>query len=176
MSPLVRLRVAGLALAGVVYLIDQWIKGQVRWQLNLPEVGTIEILPFFNLHWTQNYGVSLGMLTAESVEMRLLLIAVTAAIALGVFVWLLREKTWPEVLGLGLVLGGAAGNIRDRLRFGYVVDYADLHFGDFRPFLIFNLADAAITIGILIVLARSFLSREKRGENTPAAAADATES
>jgi signal peptidase II len=59
------------------------------------------------------------------------------------------------------VLGGAIGNIIDRMRFGYVVDYADLHIGSWRPFLIFNLADAAITIGVLILLARALLLREK---------------
>ena len=59
-------------------------------------------------------------------------------------------------------LGGAAGNIADRAGRGYVVDFLDLHFGAYRPFLIFNLADAAITVGVLIVLARSFLSRDKR--------------
>jgi signal peptidase II len=74
---------------------------------------------------------------------------------------MLRETKLGDVLPLGLVLGGALGNILDRSRFGYVVDYADLHFGTFRPFLIFNLADAAITIGVLIILARSFLLREK---------------
>ena len=60
------------------------------------------------------------------------------------------------------MLGGALGNIRDRVIHGHVIDYADLHFGEWRPFLVFNLADAAITIGVLIILARSFLSREKR--------------
>jgi signal peptidase II len=60
-----------------------------------------------------------------------------------------------------LVLGGALGNIIDRVRLGFVVDFADLHFGEWRPFLIFNLADAAITIGVLILLARALLLREK---------------
>jgi len=83
-------------------------------------------------------------------------------------VWLLREKHLPEVAALGMVLGGALGNIHDRATLGYVVDYADLHFGDFRPFQIFNLADAAISIGVVIILARSFLSREKRGDDDDA--------
>src|SRR3546814_2508944 len=65
-----------------------------------------------------------------------------------------REKARGDVLALGLVLGGALGNILDRVRFGYVVDFADFHIGEWRPFLIFNLADAAITIGVLILLAR----------------------
>jgi len=174
-SAVARLRLFGLAIAATVFAIDQWIKGQVRGPVDLANTGPIEIVPFFHLRWTENYGVSLGMLTASSTEMRWLLVALTAAIALGVLVWMLREKTLPEIVGLGLVLGGALGNIRDRYEYGYVIDYADLHFGAFRPFMIFNLADAAITIGVLIILARSFLSREKRVP--PAAdAAEPTES
>ena len=57
-----------------------------------------------------------------------------------------------------MVLGGALGNILDRVRHGYVVDFADLHFGEFRPFLIFNVGDAAISIGVAILLLRAFLS------------------
>src|SRR3546814_4732965 len=72
-----------------------------------------------------------------------------------------REKARGDVLALGLVLGGALGNILDRVRFGYVVDFADFHIGEWRPFLIFNLADAAITIGVLILLARALLLRDK---------------
>ena len=56
----------------------------------------------------------------------------------------------------------ALGNILDRVRLGYVVDFADLHFGEWRPFLVFNVADAAITIGVLILLVRALLIREKR--------------
>ena len=59
-----------------------------------------------------------------------------------------------------MVLGGALGNIVDRVRLGYVVDYADLHFGEFRPFLVFNVADAAITIGVLLLLVRALLMRD----------------
>ncbi len=162
MNPLVRLRLLGLGLAAVIFAADQWIKWLVRVPLQLRQVGSIDLIPFFRLTWAENYGVSLGMLTADSMEMRWLLVALTAGIALIVAVWLLREKAAPEVVALGLVLGGALGNIRDRVTYGYVVDYADLHIGDWRPFLIFNLADAAITFGVLIILARSFLSREKQ--------------
>jgi signal peptidase II len=65
-----------------------------------------------------------------------------------------------------MILGGALGNIIDRVRFGYVVDFADLHFGAFRPFMIFNVADACITLGVLLLVARALLF----GEKTPAAA------
>ena len=62
---------------------------------------------------------------------------------------------------MALILGGALGNIRDRWLYGYVIDYADFHIGTFRPFLVFNVADAAITVGVLIVLARALFMREK---------------
>ena len=157
-----RVQLLGLLLAALVYGADRWMKSYVLWTLMLPQRQVIEILPFFDLRFVRNFGVSLGLLTSSSTEMRWILIALTGTISLGVLIWLLREKAKGDVLGLGLVLGGALGNIFDRYYYGFVVDYADLHFGEFRPFLIFNIADAAITIGVLIILARSFLSREKR--------------
>ncbi len=162
MTALTRLRLIGLGLAAGVFALDQWIKGLMLGPLQLRKLGSIELVPFFRLTWTENYGVSLGMLTADSMEMRWLLVALTSAIALVVMVWMLRERALGDVAALALVLGGALGNIRDRFNFGHVIDYADLHFGEWRPFLVFNLADAAITIGVLIILARSFLSREKQ--------------
>lgn len=164
-----RFRLAGLALGGAVWLLDQLVKRLVTTGLHLDEVGAITIAPFFDLRWAMNYGVSFSLLSASSAESRWLLVALTGLIAAGVVVWLLREKALPECLALGLVLGGALGNIHDRATLGYVVDYADLHIGQFRPFQIFNLADAAISIGVLIILARSFLSREKAPhDRTPA--------
>jgi signal peptidase II len=156
-----RRRIAALVVAALVFGVDQLVKGLMLGRLALPDVRQIEILPFFNLTWTENYGVSLGMLTAQSPEMRYLLVALTSVIALVVFVWMMREKHKVDLFALALVLGGALGNIRDRFYRGYVIDYADLHFGNFRPFLIFNIADAAITIGVVIILARSLFSREK---------------
>jgi signal peptidase II len=162
-----RNRAIGLAVALAIFAIDQGIKIWVDKGLNLYNVRVVDVLPFFNFRWTENYGVSLGLLTAGSIEMRFLLIAFTGAIGLFVAGWMLREKLLADVLPLALVLGGAAGNIRDRWEHGFVIDYADLHFGDFRPFLIFNFADAAITIGVVIILARSLLSREKPDEAAP---------
>ena len=153
-------RGAGLLLAALLAWVDQAIKYHLVWVVRVV-ITPIEVTPFFRLTYTENYGVSLGLLTADSLEMRWLLTCLTSAIAIGVVVWILRERKLADILPLGLVLGGALGNIRDRLINGYVIDYADLHFGTFRPFLIFNLADAAITIGVLIILARSLLSREK---------------
>lgn len=161
MTPAWRNRAIGLALAAAIYLLDQWIKGLVTGPWNLRERDVIDLLPFFDLRWTQNFGVSLGMFEATSPEMRWGLVALTGLIAAVVFVWMLRERSMFEITGLGLILGGALGNIRDRFELGYVIDYADFHIGTFRPFLIFNVADACITIGVLIILARALFMREK---------------
>lgn len=166
-----RNRIIGLVLAAVIFVLDQWLKGYVTGPLGLTQVGDHhDLLPFFDFTLTHNYGVSLGMLPATSAEMRYGLIAVTALISLVVLIWLLRERRLGDIAPLGLILGGALGNIVDRATYGYVVDFADLHIGDFRPFMIFNLADAAISIGVVIILARALFMREKpaspQGEET----------
>ncbi|MFM7378367.1 MAG: signal peptidase II [Erythrobacter sp.] len=156
-----RNRLIGLAIAALVALVDQAVKWYVIGPLNLRQVRHIDLLPFFDLTYTENRGVSLGMFEASNMETRWLLVAVTALIALVVLVWMMRERLLGEIAGLALILGGALGNIRDRYELGYVIDYADFHIGSFRPFLIFNIADAAITIGVVIILARSLLVRDK---------------
>lgn len=168
---LTRPRIHGLILAGLIFVIDQAVKWLVTGPLGIRAIGDqMELLPFFDLTFAANTGISLNLFAAETELGRWLLVAVTAVVALTVGVWMLRETARGEIMGLAMVLGGALGNIVDRVRFGYVVDYADLHFGDFRPFLIFNVADAAITIGILIILARSFLIREKSADKGDTAA------
>lgn len=156
-----RNRAIGLMIALITFAADQRIKFWLITKLRLQDVGHVDLLPFFDLTWMENKGVSLGLFTAGSPEARWALVGMTAAIAIFVLVWLLRERKLGDIAGLGLVLGGALGNIFDRFRVGYVVDYADFHVFGVRPFLIFNLADAAITIGVLIILARSLLSSEK---------------
>jgi signal peptidase II len=152
----------GFAIALIVFALDQLTKWFVAGPLELESVGQIVLLPIFNLSWTENYGISLGLFNAKTDFGRWVLVAVTGAIAIGVAVWLGREKQRGDQLALGMVLGGALGNILDRVRFGYVVDFADLHFGGFRPFLVFNVADAAISIGVVILLLRAFLIRDER--------------
>jgi signal peptidase II len=156
-----KLRLQGIMLASIIFIADQAVKYAMIVPLQLQSKGAIHIMPQFSLRWAENRGVSMGMLEAGSETQRWALVALTAVIAAVVAVWSWREKLRGEVLALSMVLGGALGNIVDRVRYGYVVDYADLHFGEFRPFYIFNLADACITIGVVILLARAFLMREK---------------
>jgi len=159
-------RLQGLMLASFLFIADQAVKFVMIGPLALQSRRQIHIVSFFDLTWAENRGVSMGFLEASSDAQRWLLVALTALIAGVVGVWMWREKLRGDVLALSMVLGGALGNIVDRVRYGYVVDYADLHFGNFRPFWIFNLADACITIGVLILLARAFLLRDK-GDTNP---------
>ncbi|MEG3597487.1 MAG: signal peptidase II [Pseudomonadota bacterium] len=181
MSPVLRHRLVGCVVALLIFAVDQWSKNYVTKTLGIDRIGdAMELLPIFDLRFTRNFGVSLGMFEATSPEMRWGLVAVTGLIALVVTIWMLREKLLGDILARSLILGGALGNIKDRYDLGYVVDFADLHFGEFRPFLIFNVADAAITIGVLIVLARAFFMRDKDDDEVDGLmntkAADAAES
>ncbi|WP_375396482.1 signal peptidase II [uncultured Sphingomonas sp.] len=154
-----RLPTAGLIGAAVMLVLDQLVKWLVVGPLGLAQMGDErELLPIFRLVNVHNPGVSLGFLRVDP-DKSWMLVVLTGAIALAVLVWLWRERNRTDQIALGMILGGAVGNIVDRLRLDYVQDYADLHLrvagGDWSPFLTFNLADVAITVGVLILLARA---------------------
>jgi signal peptidase II len=139
----------GLAL--VTILLDQLSKAWVLGPLDLPDKGSVAVLPILRLTMVWNHGVSFGFLTAHGAVGRwgLVLFALVVVVVLGV--WAART-TRPLMAGaLGLVMGGAIGNnIVDRVRFGAVADFIDvsaLHF----PW-IFNIADSAINIGVALLL------------------------
>ncbi|GGE16516.1 lipoprotein signal peptidase [Polymorphobacter glacialis] len=152
----------GFGVAALVFLLDQLSKYWILRVVLLPERGSVEVLPFFRLTFVGNVGVSMGLFRANSDLGRWLLVAVTAAIAGAVAVWIVREKQRPDVLALGLVLGGALGNIVDRVRFGYVVDFLHFFWGE-RSFWVFNVADAAITAGVLLLLVRALTAPKGMG-------------
>ncbi len=173
---MMRFRPIGFIVAALVFLADQAAKYGITEVLNLDDLGGVRtVTGFFQLRFVPNEGVSLGLLPAHSDATRWALVALTAAIAGGVLAWMLRETKRQELVGLGLVLGGALGNILDRIRLGYVVDFADLHFGEWRPFLVFNVADAAITIGVLILLAGALFARDKHPDAGDAGDPDTVE-
>ena len=163
----------GLGMAFLVFAADQLSKWIVAGPLDLHNLGSIALLPFFDLTWVENRGISLGLFVAGSAAARWALVAVTGVIAIAVAYWMTREPRRGDQIALGAVLGGALGNILDRARFGYVVDFADLHVrwiperlcpsysdGLCRPFLIFNVADAAISLGVLALILRAFLTKD----------------
>jgi signal peptidase II len=155
----------GFAVAVLVLVLDQLAKWFVTHPLGINQIGDqLVLLPIFNFTYTQNEGISLGMLNATNPVGRWMLVGLTSAIAVAVAVWIGRERSRIDQAALGMVLGGALGNILDRVRFGYVTDFLDLHFGDYRPFLVFNVGDAAISIAVVILLLRAFLARKDQHE------------
>lgn len=160
-----KLPFTGFAVAAGLFVIDQVVKRVVTHRLHLDDFSPPRpITGFFNVRFVGNHGVSLGLFQADGNAARWGLIVLTGAIALAVGYWMSREANRIDQAALGLILGGAAGNILDRVRLGYVVDYADLHVGEWRPFLVFNLADTAITCGVAVLLVRALFVREKAAD------------
>ena len=160
-------RALAYGLAFLIFVADQLSKWFVNGPLGLVVEGQqLKLLPIFDLTRVHNYGISLGLAQAQNDTHRWLLVAVTAAIAVGVAWWIRKEQQRGDQLALAMILGGALGNIVDRVQFGYVVDFLDLHFGTFRPFYVFNVGDAAISIGVVILLLRAFLLRDQ-GDKAP---------
>ncbi len=160
-------RTLAYLVALAIFVADQISKWLVSGPLGLVLEGQqIKLLPIFDLTRVHNYGISLGLAQAQNDTHRWLLVAMTAAIAAGVAWWIRKEEKRGDQLALSMVLGGALGNIVDRVQFGYVVDFLDLHFGQWRPFYVFNVGDAAISIGVIILLLRAFLVRDEAPEGT----------
>lgn len=155
------LRSLGCGLAVAILVLDQLVKYWIIDGMRLRERGFVDVAPFFNLTWVENRGVSMGMLTADGDLGRWMLVVLTAAISIGVATWLWRERNRLDVMALGLVLGGAIGNIIDRIRFGYVVDFLHFFWGEWH-FYVFNVADAAITIGVILLLLRAVVRGDGR--------------
>ena len=147
----------GFGIAAVVFLLDQLTQYWIINVVQLVERGSIEVLPFFRLTYVGNIGVSMGLFNAYTAVGRWFLVAVTGAIAAAVAVWIAREKARADVIALGLILGGALGNIVDRVRFGYVVDFLHFFWGE-HSFWVFNVADAAISTGVLLLLSRALMA------------------
>lgn len=115
---------------------------------------TIEIAPFFNLALGFNLGVSFGMFRDLFMEQPLLLAGITSVIASGLFVFAVRTTKRIETVAMGLIAGGAAGNVVDRVRQGAVTDFLDFHVGDWH-WPAFNMADVSIVIGVVLLIAGS---------------------
>ena len=162
-----RVRYSLFSLIPIVLILDQWTKYLV---LNEPRFnalgcldgtercGQIELSSIFDLTMVWNRGVSFGVGQSEGI-MRWVLVAMTVVIAIGFAIWLWRAGRLWTGLALSLVVGGAIGNVIDRVRFGAVVDFFD--FSGIYFIWVFNVADAAITVGAVLLFIDQFLmSRE----------------
>jgi signal peptidase II len=152
-----------LALAALIVSADQVSKWWILQHVMMPP-RVIEVTPFFNLVMTWNRGVSFGLFNNDSPYNALILSAVAFVICAFLLIWLARADRAAMAYGLGAVIGGALGNLVDRLRFGAVADFLDFHaWGYHWP--AFNVADAAITVGVAVLIAASvFGAPEERRE------------
>lgn len=146
----------GIALA--TFAADQLSKYLILESVQLPDKGQIELLPFFNLTMVWNRGVSFGMMNNLSHPEYILggLALVIIAFLTG---WLMKSTRCITYAGIGLVIGGALGNLLDRLRFGAVADFLDFHVAGYH-WPAFNIADAAICIGAALLVWESFTEKK----------------
>lgn len=148
---------AGLFLAILVLFLDQVSKLAILEWVQPPAAG-ISITGFLAIVLVWNRGMSFGILNTGDPLVPWILGAIALAVAIGLLWWLVRARHGLVILGLGLVLGGAVGNLVDRLLYGAVVDFVLLHAGDWH-FPAFNVADSAITLGVIALLWDSLFAK-----------------
>nr|VFK21665.1 MAG: signal peptidase II . Aspartic peptidase. MEROPS family A08 [Candidatus Kentron sp. LFY] len=154
------IRIRWLMLAGIVVILDQGAKYLATTMLELHT--PVSILPFFNLTLTYNSGAAFSFLSGAGGWQRWLFVGLSIIVSAILIYWL-RGVPRGEVrlpVALALVLGGALGNLWDRLAFGAVTDFIDLHYHGWH-WPTFNVADSAITVGALVLL--TTLGREHVG-------------
>ena len=134
-------------------MLDQAVKAVIRRQIALNE--SISVIPgFFDLTRVHNTGTAFGFMNATDFPFKTVIlacIAVAALAALAIYAASLPLEQWLGRIGLALILGGAAGNLIDRIREGYVIDFVDLYWSGWH-FWAFNVADASITVGVALMI------------------------
>ena len=149
----------GLAVAAAVAVLDQTTKALVLAFFGEPgcALHRVGVSPFFDLVLTCNPGVSFGLFNQTGVN-SLVFSLFALVIVLVLVVWLLRVRATLVAVAIGLIIGGAIGNVVDRLRYGAVIDFLDFHLASWH-WPAFNLADSAICLGVAAMLVDGMLSR-----------------
>jgi signal peptidase II len=151
--------------SGPILVLDQITKAWIL--ANLPLGGGFTVVPgFFDITHVHNPGGAFGFLASMGAEARTLLfvaVALAAIVLILVFYWQTPATERATAFGLALVLGGAVGNLVDRVRFGVVVDFLDVYAGELH-WPAFNVADSAITIGVVLIAVRMLLQRDPPAE------------
>lgn len=155
---------AGGIFALIVFLADRFSKWWFIDVFELPFKGTVEILPIFNVVMVWNRGVSFSMLTAGDDFGRWALVALNLAIVSVLIYWLKSAKTIVLSGAIGVIIGGAFGNIYDRVKFGAVADFFQFHWDDWY-FAVFNIADSFIFVGAVLLLFNSTFGSEAKQQN-----------
>lgn len=149
----------GIAVAMTATVIDQLHKWFMLEMTTVP-LNPVEVLPFFNLVMVWNRGISFGMFASDNDANRWFLVFMALFLLFLLLIWLWKTHHVWAATAIGLVIGGASGNIIDRVRFGAVADFFDVHaFGYHWP--AFNLADSFIFIGVVMLLIEGFIIKEE---------------
>ena len=158
-ASLVKLRYLFVSLGVIV--LDQWTKWLV--EVHLPHQAAHPLIPgFLNLTHVRNTGVAFGLFAAQGVgdgSWLLTLLGLAALTAVGVYFWFAPARDRLLLIALALVVGGAVGNLIDRMSSGAVTDFIDVYVGA-HHWPSFNVADSAISIGIVLMAIDSFRSRK----------------
>lgn len=150
-----------LAVTAVVIVLDWYAK---QWASDaLVLYRPKEVFSWLNITLAHNYGAAFSFLSDAGGWQRWFFIVLASIVSLMLLVWLLRlpRREWVTALGLALVLGGAIGNLIDRVQLGYVVDFIDVHYAGWH-YPAFNVADSAITCGVILLLLDTFLLAMKK--------------
>jgi signal peptidase II len=146
-------------ISGVLVIADQVTKAVVHRAMTLHE--SIPVVPSVNLTYTRNPGAAFSLLADADPTFRgwfFLVVSVVALTLITVFLRRVERGDWWTLIGLSLILGGAVGNLIDRIRHGEVIDFIDLYLGRYH-WPVFNLADSGITIGMVMLLGHALLQR-----------------
>jgi signal peptidase II len=142
-----------------LFVVDQLSKFWILFGLDLLQVGRIPLLPFFDLTMVWNYGISYGLFQQEGDLGRCILIGIKVIASIALWFWAVQTPSKLLRVAMALIIGGALGNAVDRIAYGAVADFAHIHWGDFNWY-VFNVADAAIVVGVLLMLYDGFIRKE----------------
>lgn len=152
--------ILGICIAVAVIIADQLSKLWVMDYLMRTQ-PVVEVTPFFNLTYAWNTGISFSMFSNSGTTGAIILSVVALAIVASLLWWLKTEQVKAIRIALGMIIGGAIGNIIDRVRLGAVFDFLDIYVGSYH-WPVFNLADSFICIGAVIIVTHSLLNREQK--------------
>lgn len=148
-----------LIVAAAIFVLDRISKHYVVEVLGLRDLRFIEVVdPFFNLTMAWNRGINFGLFDYGQAG-RWILIGIALAIVAALLFWVRGTRGWAAALGCGAIVGGALGNVWDRLQYGAVADFVNMSCCSIRNPFAFNLADAAIFLGAVLLL---LVTREPR--------------
>jgi signal peptidase II len=158
-------RYALLALIPLLFVLDRWTK--VLIVADMPYLSGLELTPFFSIVHVRNTGGVFGLLSQHAIAPFVFTVLPLSVMAVLLYILLRSRMGTGKRVAMTLILAGAVGNMYDRLVYGYVVDFLDVHIGHYH-WPAFNVADSAITIGIGLWIALELFGHKKKDENAAA--------